>query len=192
MIDKNITFEKWIKLSPEDQRLIYEAWDRYKGEGEGIVLEACKLFKEAFKEYKEIVNVNHGVYHGGDWVISVSLRVGHNIRIPDMFYGIKVIKLYDGLTEQLKNKLSKKYENNIKKFVESEIEEFRKYFDFKDAPYEKEWLFEFVKMHTGRYKLKNNQQPIDVFNKNLQTIINKKQNTTKNSNNTRTDIEQSK
>jgi len=174
MESKKLTFKQWLKLSPEEQKKIYESWDKYKGEGEEIIKEVCKLFKEKFKRYRDVVNVSYGVYHGGDWIISVSLRVGHNVKVPDTFYGIRVVKLYDGLNARLKYRLTHKYKNNITNFVNTEIEEFRKCFKFKNAPYEKEWLIEFVKMHTGRYKRGKRQRPIDTFNENLRDVIKQK------------------
>ena len=145
MGDKQLSFQEWLALGEEERKLIYDSWDRYRGDGEGIVAEACRLFKEVFKKHKDIVNISYGLYHGGDWIISITLRVGYDLKIPDEYLGFGVVKLYDGLAGRLRKKLSSEYSGDVERFIEGEMGEFRKCFNFTDARHAKEWLMDFVK-----------------------------------------------
>lgn len=55
------------------------------------------------------------------------------------------MKFYKGITDVLKRKKIKEYKGDIETFVESEQNEFKKYFNFTDSPFSKDWLINFVK-----------------------------------------------
>jgi len=145
MIDNIKNFKDWVSLSPREQERVYNSWNKYAGEGESIVREACDLFKKKYGESDDVLDVNCGIYHGGDWIIDVVMRVGYHITIPERFHGIIVKKSYGGLSSALKEKLSRTYNNSIEKFIDSEMEEFSKCFTFTHSSYAKEWLIKFVK-----------------------------------------------
>ena len=142
-----LSFQDWLKLTDKERARVQRSWNPYAGEGEPIVRAAHRQFKKKFGGSRDITNISYGVYHGGDWVISVTLKVGYRVAIPKMFLGIWVVKLYGGISSWLKRKLQRVYGGNVKQFVESEIEEFARCFNFTDAPRGREWLIKFVKEH---------------------------------------------
>jgi len=147
MIKNNIEFKDWILLSPKEQETLYSSWNKYEGEGENIAKEVCNLFKKKFGKCEDVFDISYGIYHGGDWVISVGLRVGYKEEIPDIFHGIVIKKMFKGLSRQLKEMLRSAYNNNIEEFVDSETNEFLKYFNFSSSSNAKKWLIEFVKKY---------------------------------------------
>ena len=147
MNQPKVSFRKWLTLSPQERRSIYDSWNRYRGEGKDILKCTYRSFKKELARSKDIVNISYGLYHGGDWVISVTVRVGHSLKISEQYLGFRIIKLYDGLAERLKYMLHSKYNDDIVRFVEGERSEFRKCFNFTSSPHAKKWLVNFVREH---------------------------------------------
>lgn len=139
------SFQAWLKLSDKERARIQHSWNPYAGEGEPIVKAAYRRFKKKFGGSRDMANISYGVYHGGDWVISVTLKVGYRVAIPKMFLGIWVVKLYGGISGWLKRKLQRVYGCDVEQFVKSEIKEFARCFNFTESPYGRRWLREFVK-----------------------------------------------
>ena len=141
----NLPLKNWIKLGVEERKALHHSWEKYKGEGEVIVKELCELFKKKHGRSENIFDIRCGLFHGGDWVISVALKVGSGIVLPETFYGIRIVKLFNGLSADLKRKLDVEYKGNIGEFVDAEIKEFAKCFDFTHDPKAREWLIDYVK-----------------------------------------------
>jgi len=98
MMRKKMTFQGWLRLTPKERARVQRSWNPYAGEGEYIVRAAHRLFKKKFGSSRDVTNISYGVYHGGDWVISATLKVGHRVAIPKKFLGIWVVKLYGGIS----------------------------------------------------------------------------------------------
>ena len=142
-----INLKDWLNLSSEQRKAVYDSWDKDSGEGEEVVKGLYELFREKYEKLPDVVLLSYGTYYGGEWVISITLRVGHRVEVQDDFHGIRVVKLFAGLASLLKRKLVQEYNGDIEKFVDGEIQEFRRCFDFTDAPHAREALIAFVKQH---------------------------------------------
>jgi hypothetical protein len=143
----SITFKEWLSLDDEKRKKIQESWQTNKGEGHYIAKEAAKLFEDKYGGLENISKIRQGICHGGDWVIGAILRVGHSLELPDEFLGFKVRKTFWGLSDGLKDKLKNNYKNDISKFIEGEIESFRKCFTFIKMPLDERarvYLIDFV------------------------------------------------
>ena len=132
-------------MTPAARRAAYTSWNPYQGEGRQIVEPLARLFEKKYKRSADVVSVSQGVYHGGDWIIGVTVRVGYKSKFPETFYGIRVMKFYDGLTGELKRKLATQYNNDISRFIDGEIGAFKKCFNFLSSPGAKRWLVDFVR-----------------------------------------------
>lgn len=130
----NISFKEWLTLDDKKRIEIQEGWKTYNGEGEDIVKEAHKIFAQKYSGYEDMTINPPGIYHGGDWVLGVGLKVGHSIELPERFLGIKIQKGVWGLTTELKDKLKNVYGNDVSKFLDAEIEIFAKSFNFITVP----------------------------------------------------------
>lgn len=145
MMRREITFQGWLRLTPKERAKVYRSWNPYAGDGEPIVKEAHRLFEEKFEACSDVVETSYGVYHGGDWVIAPTLKVGYRVEIMKAFLGILVVKLYGGISDWLKRRLKRVYANDIARFVRAEHQEFSRCFNFTDSPYGRRWLRKFVK-----------------------------------------------
>jgi hypothetical protein len=67
-----VTFDEWLRLSDDQRREVASKWNPYAGEGEEIVAAAAERFGQRFASDAG-VKVRHGVYHGGDWTIGVTV-----------------------------------------------------------------------------------------------------------------------
>ena len=80
-----VTFEEWLRLSDEQRREVASKWNPYAGEGDDIVAAAAERFRQRFASSSG-VEVRHGVYHGGEWIIGVTVPlVFDNRGMPESF-----------------------------------------------------------------------------------------------------------
>ncbi len=148
MKSTEISFQEWLQLKPSEQQSLSASWNKSKGDGKNIIEQANNLLKEQFASHGNI-HVSFALYHGDEWAIIVKLKVGEEAAIPDTFHGIRVVKLYEDISDSLKAKLQTQYGNNIERFVESELGILGKYFTFTDSPHAKKWLVDFVKKYAA-------------------------------------------
>lgn len=99
MTKQNITLEYWLKNSDKERRIISSKWDVYKNDGAEIIRVVCDKFKEEYAGNKYIKDIHSGVYHGGDWVIGVTIqwRGRNKIKLPKIYKGFAVQISYDGV-----------------------------------------------------------------------------------------------
>ena len=88
------TYKQWVTLSEQKQKEEYDSWNVYEGEGENILIEVFKNFKENYTQKKGVEEVSCGLYHGGMWIIEVSVKKGAILRIPKNFQGIPIMKFH--------------------------------------------------------------------------------------------------
>ena len=88
------TYKQWVTLSEQKQKEEYDSWNAYEGEGQNILIEVSKHFKEKYKKQKDVVEISQGLYHGGMWIIDVSVKKGASSIIPKTFQGIPIMKFY--------------------------------------------------------------------------------------------------
>jgi hypothetical protein len=85
----NVTFEDWRQLSDEERRDVAATWNPYAGEGNEIVAAAAERLRS---KLTGDIEVHHGVYHGGDWIIRVTVPFVFDRRsLPESFLGIRVM-----------------------------------------------------------------------------------------------------
>ncbi len=85
-----MTFDEWLRISDEQRREVVAKWNSYGGEGDEIVAASAELFRTQLGPNGD-VEVRHGVYHGGEWIIGVTVPfVFDKRRIPDSFLSITV------------------------------------------------------------------------------------------------------
>jgi hypothetical protein len=143
----NASFKEWLTLDDKKRIDIQNGWNTNRGEGEEIVKEVHNLFLQKYSGFEDMTINPPGIYHGGNWVLGVGLKVGHSIELPDRFLGIKIQKGVWGLTRQLKDKLKNIYENDVSKFLDAEIGVFAKSFTFVTSPLNsatRKYLIDFI------------------------------------------------
>jgi hypothetical protein len=92
--EQNITFEKWLSLSEEEQKKIEATWNpNANGYWQNLLTQATEKFKKEFSSLSQIVGVTSGMYHGGTLIIGVTLNLPLGERpkeIPSRFAGFHV------------------------------------------------------------------------------------------------------
>jgi len=88
------TYKHWSILSDREKDVEYNSWNVYEGEGQNILEEVIKHFKEKYKHHKDILEIDKGLYHGGLLIISATIRKSKKPRLPKSFEGFPVMKFY--------------------------------------------------------------------------------------------------
>lgn len=84
-------YDEWLSLSDENRIKIMRSWNPYEKEGGEFAKIACERFKETVKDIEEIEDISFGIYHGGLWIISVAVKKGTKIKVPEFFEGFPIL-----------------------------------------------------------------------------------------------------
>ena len=94
MEEQDISFEKWLSLSKEEQDQIQATWNPYADGNWGKLLEqAREKFRLEFGGAPHVVDVVGGTYHEGTLIIGVTLDLPCGERsagIPSRYEGFHV------------------------------------------------------------------------------------------------------
>ncbi len=103
--------DKWFDLSSEEKKTIMSRWNVYRGDGEDIIKKVLVLFKNEFKRSKYIRNIGYSIYHGGDWIIDITLPWKHKrkIKLPGHYHGFAVHVFYNSIPAQELEKMAKNH-----------------------------------------------------------------------------------
>src|SRR5687767_6813139 len=88
-----VTFEQWLALPESERARLIQTWNPYEGEGQDILSRVCDRFAQQFAGQPGVEDVHCGVYHGGTYVVGVTVRKGSRVRVPRSFEGFPVVKL---------------------------------------------------------------------------------------------------
>jgi hypothetical protein len=92
--EQNISFEKWLSFSKEEQDRIQATWNSYADGYWGKLLKQAEgKFRLEFGSAPPIVGVTSGTYHGGTLIIGVTLDLPCGERskeIPSKYAGFHV------------------------------------------------------------------------------------------------------
>ncbi|MDD5018795.1 MAG: hypothetical protein PHS61_00015 [Candidatus Omnitrophica bacterium] len=103
--------DKWFELSGKERKSIMSHWNVYNGDGEDIIKKVVVLFKNEFKGNKYIRNIGYAIYHGGDWIIDITLswKYKEKIILPSHYYGFAVHMFYDSIPTKELEKMAKNH-----------------------------------------------------------------------------------
>lgn len=155
----DITPQEWFNLSDDKRALISSKWNVYKGEGLEIIKAVYGRFEHEFQDNRDIKNINFGVYHGGNWVIGVTVKWSgkDKIRLPDTYYGFVIQTLYDEAPiDEMRKRAKYQFEIWFKEIKEKYNAEIKNQKEFKDMPeekfYEMAWLMDGMSKYYNPFK----------------------------------------
>jgi hypothetical protein len=90
---KKTEYENWLSMSDEERNQIIRSWNPYEGDGHEILEKAFERFKESFGKPKGVLHLHCGLYHGGMFIIGVTVSKGSRVQVPKSFEGFPVIKM---------------------------------------------------------------------------------------------------
>lgn len=155
----DITPQEWFDLSDEKRALISSEWNVYKSDGLEIIKAVHSRFKREFQNIRDIKNINFGVYHGGNWVIGVTVKWSgkDKIRLPNMYHGFVIQILYDEAPiEEMRKRAKEQFEIWFKEIKDKYKTEIKSQKEFKDMPeekfYEMAWLMDGMSKYYNPFK----------------------------------------
>lgn len=89
-----MSYDEWCGLSDEDRRKEYLNWNAYIQEGLDILKKTITALKNKYKDKQGIIEITNGLYHGGLWVINITLSKDKRIKVPKTFMGFPIMKSY--------------------------------------------------------------------------------------------------
>jgi len=158
----NITPQQWFDLSDEKKALISSEWNVYKGDGSEIIKAVHSRFEREFRNNSDIKTINFGVYHGGNWVIGVTVKWSgkDRIKLPKVYYGFVIQILYDEapITE-MRRRAKEQFKIWFKEIKGKYNTEIKNQKEFKDMPedkfYEMLWLMDGMSKFYNPFKNKD-------------------------------------
>lgn len=91
---KENNYKKWIVMSDAQREETMRKWNPYEGDGSEIVKLVEKKFKEEHGKDSRILNISAGLYHGGMYIIGVTIKKSVEVNIPLKFLGFTVMKFW--------------------------------------------------------------------------------------------------
>jgi len=165
MKKEETTPEQWFSLSEKKRKSIYSSWDIYKGDGIGILKAVLERFRRDYVNKNGIININSGLYHGGDWIISVTIEWNYKdeVKLPNDYYGFTVQKFYDKIPASvMAEKAKKQFKVWYKELKENkELLSMIQHDDFlknlpKEKLYEYFWLMDGMSKYYNPFQKKEN------------------------------------
>ena len=94
MKDSPISYDDWLKLSPEERnRIHHEVWNTYERDGIGIAYMAGARLAQSCD--RRVVDVQIGTYHGGEYLLHMMVAAEDFADCPPMledeFEGFRVV-----------------------------------------------------------------------------------------------------
>ena len=90
-----MTYEDWLGLSDAERASQQSQWNTY-GDGywHELVREATVRFRAQFGDTPHVVNINHGIYHGGLLIIAVNTELSYPQKapLPETYAGFPVLQ----------------------------------------------------------------------------------------------------
>lgn len=93
MMKLELTYEAWLHLADEERQHIVRSWDPYAGEGQELLREAGERFREAYGQQVGVRDIHWGLFHGGTYIIGVSVEKGSRPQLPATFDGFPVVRM---------------------------------------------------------------------------------------------------
>lgn len=88
-------YKIWSNLSEEEKQAEILNWNVYLGEGKDILHASIKELYGKYKSNNGIIKITNGIYHGGIWVICITIKRGRKIKIPSEYNGFLIMKSYE-------------------------------------------------------------------------------------------------
>ena len=93
VMSNSLSYDQWLSLSEEERASVLASWNPYEGDGHQILEEACERFRLQVANHEGVQSVHCGLYHGGVYIIGVSVWKGARLRLPKQFEGFPVVKM---------------------------------------------------------------------------------------------------
>jgi hypothetical protein len=88
-----MNYDDWSRLSDSEKAAVQAGWNAYApGYWHELAQEAAERFRAEFGQTPHVVNVGHGLYHGGQLIIGVwtDLTYPHKAALPEQYAGFAV------------------------------------------------------------------------------------------------------
>jgi hypothetical protein len=92
-------FEEWVALSDSARVEIQKDWNPYaEGYWTDLLAQAAARFRGEFGHLPHLVDVAHGVYHGGTLIIGVvtDLPLAQRLDLPSSYLGFRLMQFWKG------------------------------------------------------------------------------------------------
>jgi hypothetical protein len=159
MIQHNVASENWFLIPDIKRKAIMSKWNVYRGDGSEIIKAVYERFKKEYGENKNINDIRFGIYHGGSWVISVTIKWSsrNKVKLSKAYHGFIVQIFYGGIPASMMRKEAKKqFEVLLKEMKMNHKSMVKDCEEFKNMPenkfYEMIWLMNGMSKHYNPFK----------------------------------------
>lgn len=100
-------FKKWLSLPEKEKKRVIRSLDVYSGQGTHLVHQIYKKFKKEYSNLSDVIDVDCGIYHGGNYIIGVTLYATSRLKLPSHYEGVTIQLFYTYITKAVRKKLGK-------------------------------------------------------------------------------------